>query len=65
MFLNVGRQIQQVHDLSEPGTADVTKSGQFGLVGDGAVAKELIEMDEERCQPDISRVAQVVVCRPS
>ena len=33
LFLDVGGQIQQVHDLRQPGPGDVAQAGQLGLVG--------------------------------
>jgi len=44
-FLDVRRQVQQVHDLCHAGLGDVGEAGQFGLVGDLAVAQEFVEPD--------------------
>ena len=42
-FLNVGSQIQHVHDLRHSGPRDVSQFGELGLVGNGARFQEPIE----------------------
>ena len=45
LLLNVWSEIQQGHDLRHPGSRDVAELGEFGLVGDDAVADQLITAD--------------------
>ena len=42
-FLDVGSQIQHVHDLRNPGTGDVPQFGKLGLVGNGARRQQMLE----------------------
>ena len=44
-LVDVRRQIQQVHDLRQSGSAHLPQPGQFRLVGHDAVAEELVEAD--------------------
>src|SRR5262245_58611984 len=43
VFLDVGGQVQKVHDLSDACPADVTQACQGGIVGDGALAHQLVQ----------------------
>jgi len=45
VLLNVWGQVEQVHDLRHAGLGDMGEAGQLGLIGDFAVAQELIEAD--------------------
>jgi hypothetical protein len=55
VVLGVRRQIQQVHNLGEPGSAHATEPGQRRLVGDDTVADQLVEPDGQDHQTDHTR----------
>lgn len=60
LLLDVGRRVEQVHDLGHPGLGD---PGQFGLAGDHAVAEELVEPDPQSHQARDPRHAADVIKR--
>ena len=42
LLLDIGGEVEQVHDLGDASAGDVTEAGEFGLVDDGFVAEEPI-----------------------
>ena len=46
-FLQVGSQVEQVHDLADTRDRDVAQARQFGIVGDRSVLDQAIEA---KCQ---------------
>ncbi len=54
-FLDVGGEMQQVHDLRDTSTCHMTKSSDLGLIGQRAGCYQLIEVDRERHQPRDAR----------
>ena len=50
LLLDVGGEVQQHHDLRHACRRDSTEVGELGLVGDDAVAYQLITADRERHQ---------------
>src|SRR5438093_438925 len=50
-LLNVGGQVQEVHDLADAGTADMSQLGQFAIAGQDAVAELSFETQGQGQQP--------------
>ena len=50
-FLEVGRKLQQVHDLRHARPGDVPQPGQIGPVGHDAVTDEALEANRQRHEP--------------
>ena len=50
LFLDIGREVQKVHDLAYPRRADVAQTSQLRLMLDRAAAEPFVEMQGE-CHP--------------
>jgi hypothetical protein len=51
LLLDIRCEVQQVHDLGQPGSAHAAQPRQLRLIRHNIVTEELIEPDRERHQP--------------
>jgi len=47
LFLDVGGQVQEVHDLRDTGAGDVPEVRQLGLVADRPRTEQAVELDRQ------------------
>ena len=50
-FLDVGGQVEHVHDLCHPGSRDVAQLGKLGLVTNGPRGQEMLKTNCQGHQP--------------
>jgi hypothetical protein len=62
-LLDIGGQLQQVHDLGDSRPRNVAQPGQFGLISHDAIANQAVKSDCERHELGYPRNASDILVR--